>query len=62
MGRIPDEIISKVIEYNDIVDVISDYINLKKVGRSYVGVCPFHNDRGPSLSVSPDKQLFHCFG
>ncbi|SHE85414.1 DNA primase [Caloramator proteoclasticus] len=62
MGRIPEDIINKIIEYNDIVDVISEYVQLKKVGRNYVGVCPFHNDKGPSLSVSPDKQLFHCFG
>ncbi|MBZ4663123.1 MAG: primase [Caloramator sp.] len=62
MGRIPEDIINKIIEYNDIVDVISEYVKLKKVGRNYVGVCPFHNDKGPSLSVSPDKQLFHCFG
>lgn len=62
MGRIPEDIINKIVEYNDIVDVISEYVQLKKVGRNFVGVCPFHNDKGPSLSVSQDKQLFHCFG
>ncbi|MCX7694540.1 MAG: DNA primase [Caloramator sp.] len=62
MGRIPEDIINKIVEYNDIVDIISEYVQLKKVGRNFVGVCPFHNDKGPSLSVSQDKQLFHCFG
>lgn len=62
MSRIPEEIIKQIMEQNDIVDVVSEYVNLKRSGRGYMGVCPFHNDKGPSLSVSPDKQLFHCFG
>ncbi|MCX7950929.1 MAG: DNA primase [Clostridiales bacterium] len=62
MGRIPEEVVRKVIESSDIVDIISEYVNLKKSGRGYMGVCPFHNDKGPSLSVSQDKQVFHCFG
>ncbi|MEG2892959.1 MAG: DNA primase, partial [Clostridium sp.] len=46
----------------DIVEVVSDYVSLKKSGRNYMGVCPFHSDKGPSLSVSREKQLYHCFG
>lgn len=60
--RIPEQVIESILQKNDIVDVISEYVSLKRVGRNYMGVCPFHNDKGPSLSVSPDKQLFHCFG
>lgn len=62
MGRIPKDLIEKIIERNDIVDIVSEFVPLKKTGRSYMGVCPFHNDKGPSLSVSQEKQLFHCFG
>lgn len=62
MGRIPKDIIEKIIERSDIVDVVSEFVPLKRSGRGYMGVCPFHNDKGPSLSVSQDKQLFHCFG
>lgn len=62
MARIPEEVVKRVIESSDIVDIISEYVNLKKSGRGYMGVCPFHNDKGPSLSVSQDKQVFHCFG
>ncbi|WP_423236634.1 DNA primase [Caloramator fervidus] len=60
--RIPEQVIDMIIQKNDIVEVISEYVSLKRVGKGYMGVCPFHNDKGPSLSVSPDKQLFHCFG
>jgi len=60
--RIPEQVIENIMQKNDIVDVISEYVSLKRVGRNFMGVCPFHNDKGPSLSVSPDKQLFHCFG
>ncbi|MBQ8587929.1 MAG: DNA primase [Clostridia bacterium] len=49
-------------EKNDIRDVISQYVNLKKAGSSYVGLCPFHNEKTPSFSVSPQKGIFHCFG
>lgn len=62
MGRISEENIEKIIESNDILDVISEFVPLKRAGRGYMGVCPFHNDKGPSLSVSQDKQLYHCFG
>lgn len=62
MGRIPKETIDRIIQSSDIVDVISEFVPLKRTGREYSGVCPFHNDKGPSLSVSQDKQLYHCFG
>lgn len=62
MGLIPEDLIQKIIESNDIVDVISEFVPLKKTGKNYMGVCPFHGDKGPSLSVSQEKQLFHCFG
>ncbi|MDO5402393.1 MAG: DNA primase [Eubacteriales bacterium] len=56
------EVIDEVISRNDIVDVISGYIKLKKSGSSYVGLCPFHNEKSPSFSVSGTRQLYHCFG
>ena len=60
--RYSDEILDDVKSSNDIVDVISQYIGLKRSGRNYFGLCPFHNEKSPSFSVSPDKQIFHCFG
>lgn len=56
------EIIDEVISRNDIVDVISRYVSLKKSGSSYQGLCPFHSEKSPSFSVSPTRQLYHCFG
>ena len=56
------QIIDEVISRNDIIDVISGYIKLKKNGSSYVGLCPFHNEKSPSFSVSGSRQLYHCFG
>ena len=56
------EVIEEVVSHNDIVDVISGYIKLKKSGSSYVGLCPFHNEKSPSFSVSGTKQMYHCFG
>jgi len=52
----------KVKERVDIVDLISSYVKLTKSGRNYIGLCPFHDDRNPSFTVSPEKQLFYCFG
>ena len=60
--RYSDEILEEVRSRNDIVDVISQYVTLKRSGRNYFGLCPFHNEKSPSFSVSPDKQIFHCFG
>ena len=57
-----DEIIEEVRSKNDIVDVISGYVKLKKQGSSYFGLCPFHSEKSPSFSVSRDKQMYYCFG
>ena len=62
MARYSDEIIDEIRQSNDIVDVISQYVRLKRSGRNFFGLCPFHNEKSPSFSVSPDKQIFHCFG
>ena len=62
MPRYSEEILEEVRQSNDIVDIISQYIHLKRSGRNYFGLCPFHNEKSPSFSVSPDKQIFHCFG
>lgn len=62
MVRYSDEIIEEVRQNNDIVDIISQYVHLTRKGRNYFGLCPFHNEKSPSFSVSPDKQIFHCFG
>lgn len=60
--RYSDELLEEIRSQNDIVDVISQYVVLKRSGRNYFGLCPFHNEKSPSFSVSPDKQIFHCFG
>lgn len=57
-----EEIIEEVRSRNDIVDLISTYVPLKKKGSSYFGLCPFHNEKSPSFSVSRDKQMYYCFG
>ena len=62
MVRYSDELIDDIKNSNDIVDVISQYVVLKRSGRNYFGLCPFHREKSPSFSVSPDKQIFHCFG
>ena len=62
MARYSDEVINDVRQSNDIVDVISQYVHLKRSGRNFFGLCPFHNEKSPSFSVTPDKQIFHCFG
>lgn len=58
----PQEIIEEVRARNDIVDVISGYVRLQKRGASYFGLCPFHNEKSPSFSVTPGKQMYYCFG
>ena len=62
MARYSEQILNEVRQSNDIVDVISQYVHLKRSGRNFFGLCPFHNEKSPSFSVSPDKQIFHCFG
>ena len=57
-----NDIIDEVRSANDIVDVISSYVKIQKKGANYMGLCPFHSEKSPSFSVSPGKQLFHCFG
>ncbi len=58
----PDDVIEEVRTRNDIVDIIGQYVNLKKKGANYFGLCPFHNEKSPSFSVSPGKQMYYCFG
>ena len=57
-----ENLIEEVRMKNDIVDVISSYVKLQKKGSSYFGLCPFHNEKSPSFSVSPSKQMYYCFG
>lgn len=59
---IPENKIEEVRQANDIVDVVSGYVQLKKQGRNHFGLCPFHNENTPSFSVNEEKQIFHCFG
>jgi len=61
-GMIPESVIENVQQQSDIVSVISSYIPLKQVGRSFKALCPFHHEKTPSFIVSPEKQIFHCFG
>lgn len=58
----PEEVIEEVRTRNDIVDIVSQYVNLQKKGSNYFGLCPFHNEKSPSFSVSPQKQMYYCFG
>ena len=62
MVRYSDDIIEEVVSSNDIVDIVSQYVSLKRSGRNFLGLCPFHKEKTPAFSVSPDKQIFHCFG
>lgn len=62
MAHYSDELLEEVRSRNDIVDIISQYVTLKRKGRNFFGLCPFHNEKSPSFSVSPDKQIFKCFG
>ena len=59
---IPKETVAKILETAEIVDVVSDFISLKKRGANYLGLCPFHNEKGPSFTVSPAKGIYKCFG
>ncbi len=60
--RLPQEKIEEIRSANDIIELIGGYVRLKKRGKNYVGLCPFHNEKTPSFNVSPDKQMYHCFG
>ena len=62
MAYYSDELIEEIRSRNDIVDVISGYVRLQKKGSTYFGLCPFHNEKTPSFSVSPGKQMYYCFG
>lgn len=61
MARIAPEVIDRVRDAANIVDVISQYLDLRKRGQNFVGLCPFHNDTRPSLYVSPAKEIYKCF-
>ncbi|WP_100010627.1 DNA primase [Lentibacillus sediminis] len=61
-NQLPEEVIEEVRKANDIVDVIGEYVQLKKQGRNFFGLCPFHGENTPSFSVTQEKQIFHCFG
>ncbi len=61
-NRIPEEVVEQIRTSSDIVEVIGEYVQLRKQGRNYFGLCPFHGENSPSFSVSSDKQIFHCFG
>ena len=58
----PDSFIEELLARNDISDVVSSYVQLGRKGGNLFGLCPFHNEKTPSFSVSPDKQIYHCFG
>ena len=62
MARIPRDTIDRVRNLVDIVDVIGRYVQLKKAGKSFTGLCPFHEEQTPSFSVNEEKQYYHCFG
>ena len=62
MAYYSEDLIDEVISQNDIVEVIAEYVSLKKSGRNYMGLCPFHREKTPSFCVSMDKQIYKCFG
>ena len=61
-GLITDEALERVRSATDIVELVSQHVSLKKSGANYLGLCPFHQEKTPSFTVSPSKQIFHCFG
>src|SRR6056297_1998109 len=62
MPKIPQSKIQEIEQRVNIVDVVSQYVRLKKKGKNYFGLCPFHSEKTPSFSVSPEKNIYHCFG
>src|SRR6185295_8461584 len=62
MGTIPSEMIEQIAAANDIVEVIGSYFPLKRAGANFKALCPFHEEKTPSFTVSPQRQTFHCFG
>src|SRR5690625_3398087 len=62
LKKIPEDVIESVRKANDIVDVVGEHVQLKKQGRNYFGLCPFHGEKTPSFSVTQEKQIFYCFG
>jgi len=62
VDRIPDELLQQIRQHHHIVDIVGQYVSLKKSGRNYTGLCPFHSEKTPSFTVSPDKEIYHCFG
>ncbi|MFZ3100959.1 MAG: DNA primase [Desulfitobacteriaceae bacterium] len=61
-NRIPDQVIEEIVLRSDIVETISEYLSLQRKGKNYLGLCPFHEEKTPSFTVTPDKQMFYCFG
>ena len=61
-GQIPRQFIDELLARTDIVELIDQRVPLKKAGRNYAACCPFHSEKSPSFTVSPDKQFYHCFG
>ena len=62
MARISEQIIEQIRSTADIIEVVSGYVQLKKRGRNYFGLCPFHGEKTASFSVSPERQIYKCFG
>ena len=61
-GKIPQSFIDDLLNRTDIIELIDGRVHLKKAGKNYQACCPFHNEKSPSFSVSPEKQFYHCFG
>ena len=62
MSKIPQNIIDQVRDTAEIYEIVSEYVDLKQRGNNFFGLCPFHDEKTPSFSVSPEKEIFHCFG